>query len=34
MTHSRHLPAAEKSRIRLGFMRLTDSAPLVLAPYQ
>jgi len=31
MTSHRQLPPPEKERLKLGFMRLTDSAPLVLA---
>lgn len=31
MTETRQLPAAEKRELRLGYLRLTDSAPLVAA---
>ena len=31
MTLSRELPPAEKTAVNLGFLKLTDSAPLVMA---
>ena len=31
MTVIKHLPPPEKQHLKVGFMRLTDSAPLVLA---
>ena len=31
MTTNLRLPPAEKTNLRIGFMRLTDSAPLIIA---
>lgn len=31
MKQATHLPPAEKARLRIGYMRLSDSAPLILA---